>query len=369
VAIGFAACAICSVGAEKPPLPDLDTVLAQATNKAQDFAKQAAAMQKRLSEQQERSREALAAKKKDYENQLQQIHKVNDAIGVQNSVLLSHNRELERANTEMFARLKGVQARNNEMWTTLQNITEKVSAAQLFITDSLKVTDESHADELLVLAPTTPKPTLDHFLDVASGRTVSLLSIGANHHDDPMELVTGLSDSLSDIKKAEDEGAAELKAHFMASVRQAEQRQAELNATQAELLHTQSQLEGHRAKLEEAEAHLQATTKQLQDRLQGLRVFADNVDASVASTIAVNTANSTSTLASNATPSTGAKSDMANSGNTTPAANVSLAVVQPVTALRMAATKVAEVLHAPATSISTKNIEAAGWQSWFAQLR
>jgi len=374
IALVVASWTACSLHAEKSlpdeksRLPDLDTVLTKATSKAHDFAEQAAAMQQQWSKQQERSRAALAAKRQEYENRLQLVRQQNDLISSKNSELQIVNRELNIQNTQMFDRLKGLQDKNNQMRATLQDLTDKVSSAQLFITDSLKITDDSRASELEVLAPTTPKPTLDHFLDVTNGRKVSLLSIGSKHVDDPSALVGTLAQSLGEIQAAEEEGAAELKAHFMANLKEALDHQEMLNATQAELLKTKAELEKHQLKLLQARSHLQARNKEIRDRLEGLGVFAEKVDLSVVSTLRANaTANQTvghiNHVGSHSS-SVAETESYENNVSRVPSTNASSVATQVSSAFRKAAAVAPERI-----AVSPTPVQEAGWASWFSKLR
>jgi len=273
-------------------LPDVESVLNKANNKAHDFAEQARAMQANVELQQQKSRDALAAQKAAYEKRLSQQALQSDAIKANNTEIDSQNNALEKSNTVLFKELNGLQANNTKMRQALKTIDDKVAAAALFLADSLKVTDDSNAEELSVLAPTTPKPTLDHFLAVAGADRVSLLQLSSPRalSQGPEDLVNVLSKSLADIASAEVEGAAELKAHFLANFEDGQKQQAALNATQVQLMELQSELKAHQSKLLEAKAHLQATNKKLVERLHGLRVFARKVDSAAAGSLDTKTA-------------------------------------------------------------------------------
>jgi len=269
-------------------LPDIESVLTKATGKAHDFVEQAAAMQAKVALQQQKSRDALAAQKSAYELKLSQQAAENEAIRANNSKIDSQNHALTQANDDLTLELKSLQANNAKMRHGLQTIDEKVSAASIFVQDSLKVTDDSNAEALSVLAPTTAKPTLDHFLAVAGADRVSLLQLPRSIGQGPDDLVSVLSKSLSDIAAAEVEGAAELKAHFLANLEAGQKEQAALNATRAQLVAVQAELQAHQAKLLEAKEHLQATGKQLAQRLHGLRIFARKVDSAAAVSLDAN---------------------------------------------------------------------------------
>lgn len=317
----------CSTRADeaKAPLPDVDSVLTKANSRAHDFAEQALAMQQRLRAQQDKSRSALAAKRQKYEGELELLANQSHAIQLQNSDLELGNKKLAQMNADMVADLNRLREKNIQMRATLKNITNKVSTAQLFIADSLTITDDSNAKELEVLRPTTPRPTLDrflavaanmrlplladfagrddganasatdnsssqpkpsvdHHLAVANSHKLSLLAIFAKHTDehthaeDPKDLVDTLSASLKEIAAAEAEGAAELEAHFKANIGEALELRSSLNTTRVRFQQAKAELLEQRHKLLNARAHLQATSKQLAERLRGVRAFADAVD-------------------------------------------------------------------------------------------
>lgn len=263
-------------------LPDVESVLIKATGKVHDFAEQAAAMQHRVALQQEKSKLSLAAQKATYEIKLAQQAAQSQAIGANSTAIDNANKALQISNVGLEAEVRKLQDGNAKMRRSLMAIDTKASAAKLFLEDSLRVTDDTDAEELRVLVPTTPKPTLDHFLAVAGAPTggdkLALLQVSRARRGGPEDLVSLLSKSLADIASAEVEGAAELRAHFLANFEEGQKRQEALNATQAQLLELQSDLKARRGKLLVAKAHLETTSRQLHDRLHGLRVFARKVD-------------------------------------------------------------------------------------------
>lgn len=266
------------------PLPSVDSVLTKANSKAHDFAQQAIALQQKLQEQQEQSRAVLHSQKQEYELRLQAQSNLSHAIERMNVELLSGNDELKARSDTMMAYLKALSEKNAGLRSTLRQVTEKVSAAQLFLVDSLKVTDDSESKELEVLIPATPKPTLEHFLAVTSGK-LSLLAVGTTRRSDTEDVIQGLSSSLTEIAIASKEGVAELKAHFLESFEKGQVHQSELNATQVALLQNQTSLKEYYAKLLEAKAHLEATNKALLERLRAVQTFANKVGSSAASSL------------------------------------------------------------------------------------
>lgn len=280
--VAAAICALCCDGSNPAPLPSVDRVLNKASSKAHDFAEQALAMQKKLGEQQEHSRAVLRTQKAEYERLLQVQSNQSQAISLQITQLEESNEKSKQFNIDMAADLKKLSEKNAVLRASLRNLTTKVATAHLFLEDSLKVTDDSDAKELDIIAPATEAPTLDHFLEITSRDSMALLARG---DDRPEDIVSMLSDSLDQIAEAEKEGAEELRAHFLESFRAAEERQAALNETWAALLQTQASLRDERAKLHEAKVHLEATSKDLFARLRAIRSFATKLDASVLDTL------------------------------------------------------------------------------------
>lgn len=290
-------------GAGAAPLPDVDSVLTKATNKFHDFAEQARFMQQRMLDQQEQSRAALAVKKQGYEHSLHVLGNQSRAIRAQNSGWQAANDRLEKDNAATLAECTQLEARNAELRMSLRSLSEKVSVAKQFLLESLKVTDDSDAKALEILAPTTPKPTLGNFLAATRGDKLSLLTVSSStrHNDDPKEYADMLSNSLSEISSAEADGAAELKAHFLAELERVQADQAGLNATQQALRQTNAKLHERRDSLLAARAHLQETNAQLNERLHGLRVFANTVGGSAASVLKVRVAGNKTTTIANVT--------------------------------------------------------------------
>jgi len=265
-------------------LPDVDTVLTKAISRAHDFEEQTLAMQRQVSEQQAKSGTVLVAQKAAYEKTLSALAVQNEFISTNNAALVAANDALHKSNSAMEAELANIGTSNDKMRQVLQAMHGSVKSAKLFLVDSLKVTDDTDSEELHVLAATTPKPTLDHFLAIAGSDKVSLLQMHS-HIRGPEDLVNVLSKSLADIATAEAEGAAELKASFNASFEESQKRQSDLNATHAKLMQNQAELKEHQTKLFEAKSRLANTSKQLVGRLYGLRAFAHKLDDLAASSL------------------------------------------------------------------------------------
>lgn len=279
-------------------LPDVDVVLGKASGKALDFAAQATEMQARLASKQKEHRAVMAGRKKTFETRLSEQAERNKHISDENAQIRSNIHNLEHNNSRVEKECLHLQAQNVEMRRIMASITEKVGVATSFLSDTLNVTDDTNAEELEILAPTTPKPTLEHFIRVAGSSDLgaSLLQVRngmttkatakvtakVTSQERPAllagDLVKVLSASLVDISAAEKEAMATLEASFLESFAMGENLTHSLLQKQAELNQTESQLLTRKAQLTSAKLHLLATRRQLTKRFRGLQVFASKVD-------------------------------------------------------------------------------------------
>lgn len=273
-------------------LPDVDVFLGKASGKALDFATQAAEMQARLASSQTKHREAIAEERSKFERKLNEQAEHNHNISDENVKLGDSIRHLELHNSHAEGEAAQLQAQNEAMRKVMTSMSEKVGAAGLFMSDTLKVTDDTNAEALKFLAPTTPRPTLEHLIRSAAASDLgsSLLQVGSvmtvdaipklTRRDDPVgqDLVKVLSASLADISNAEEEAVATLNAFFMEKFSTGELLTRMLLKQQVELNQTKGQLLTQKAELARAKWHLSETHKQLVKRFQGLHVFASTVD-------------------------------------------------------------------------------------------
>lgn len=277
-------------------LPAVDSVMTRAMGKAMDFAEQAKEMQRRVAQRQEESKTHLELTKAKYEqslvSQAQEYQRLGDVAARLNASILVAN----QTNIELLKASEKLQRANAHLRKTLQIIQGKVTAAQDFLDESMRDTDDTGAEELKIMAPTTPKPTLDQFLRVAISNqkddlqgieAPSLLQIASHFRSrrrhgaaDPSDLVEVLAASLGDIAAAQKEGEAQLKKSFLASFDFGQKRYEALDESNKRANATLIALTKVGDDLAKAKQHLEATHKDLQQRLVGLRKFAAKVDAS-----------------------------------------------------------------------------------------
>lgn len=278
-------------------LPEVDKVLTKAADKVHDFAMRAAAMQAHVAKKQQQKRDFLAAKKSSYEHMLETQAAENSAVVKANEAIHGEIGDLKHVNAGLEEDSWKLKQDNEFMHSVVSSVRNKVVAAKAFLNNSLHATDDSKEAKLLVLEPPKPKPTLSHFLAVATGRAStqaksSLLQTGSRasarrsvDESRAEDLVSVLSQGLVDMASAQREGETQLKASFLAAWKRGEERRGELNATQTTLVEERTSLDSHQAALRSAKAHLLETRRQLQQRLQGVRVFAQRVGSATATTL------------------------------------------------------------------------------------
>lgn len=283
-------------------LPDVNAILGKASGKAQEFAAQATEMQLRLASEQQKHKAAMAKQKLKFETKLSVQAAMNQNISDENARIRSNISDLQEHNAEVEKMAAFIQTQNADMRKIITTISGSVGMAISFLADSLEETDDTDAEALKVLVPTTPKPTLEHFMRVAGypGLGSSLLQVRTGlaaraegklttkmrvarrkqQHQDPAaeDLVKVLSDSLVDISAAEHEAVATLKASFMEKFSAGEKYTSALLEEQRALNETQSQLLARKDELNKAKMHLVATRTKYAASFDGLRKFASKID-------------------------------------------------------------------------------------------
>lgn len=271
-------------------LPDVETILGKARSKADDFAEQSRMMQARVEEQQSKSRASLKAAKEEYEKKLTVQAEGNSQIEDENKDLQHDISKFLQKNQKLQDESHLLADANAGLRAAMGSMLRKIDVAAKFAKESMDSTDDSGAEELLILAPTTPKPTLDHFLKVAQGGLeAAFLQISPEKkarmyglQKRPEELVTILSGSLEAISSADKEGGSILKASFLESFKVGQQQKEKLLAEQQALLEQKDFLNVTHVQLGAARDHLKDTYYQLGKRLHGLRLFARNTDGMAA---------------------------------------------------------------------------------------
>lgn len=270
-------------------------MLRGAEGKEQDFTSQASAMQARVAEQERASRDALAAKKAAFEDRLSKQSEFNRGLEKANAGIRRETQDLLDYSSALRNESYAVNETNEQMRHVLSKLREKIEAAKPFLKDTLDITDDSNAKEILALK-TTPAPTLDYFLKTLGGdepsnekdeqkakaerKDESLLQFLQNpefEESRPEDLIATLAKSLTDLEAAEKEGDAQLQARFDEMYGQAKDEEEALLEKQASLNETRETVAQRVDDLRMAKEHLLKTQKQLVSRLDGVKVFAQTI--------------------------------------------------------------------------------------------
>jgi len=262
-------------GARLRKLPDVDDFLTNATTKVHQFEKRTSDIKHEIEKNWEESRSVLSSQKAKYESILKAQEQQSKAIEERIEQVKLGNRQISQMSEDLEANLTSMQEDNRQLRLALTAMGDKVEAANSFIEQSIRATDDTDADVLKVLAPTTQAPTLDSFLAATNDEKKSLLQV---EPQSPEAAVDALSNSMSEIEAAEEEGAEMLHKAFQDKFDAGEQKQAALNATLAELWEVRSDLKVHLAKLGEAQEFLEHTHYMLRTRVQALQVFAEKLN-------------------------------------------------------------------------------------------
>lgn len=282
-------------------LPDVETVLGRATDTAQEFAAQAKAMQARVEERQKESKKALAEEKAELQRNLTAEDNENHKIMMRSQNLRATINAVRANNSQIRKETERIRSNNKMMHGVLSVLDGKVAAAEQFLSDSLNKTDDGNAEELEVLLPPKPLPTLDHFISVLHGGNsdagpASFMQVSAQpslrgrksrvkaessapEEMNPESLSMLLSQSLQDIDKEQKEGEAQLKAHFLAFHQTSMMKREELLAEQARLEEEKRDVQALQKELYAAKHHVVATRTELLKRLHGMKVFSEKIDA------------------------------------------------------------------------------------------
>lgn len=326
LAFAVASCAARDSGpTAKGLLPDVDAILTNASTKVHQFSHQTVDIQRQVVKQREASHYALRDQKEKYEAALEAQERRTRAIGDDIMQLRLGNRRLRYMNTKLEANLTAAREKNRHLRRAMRALGDKVDTASSFVEESLRATDDTDADVLQVLMPTTRPPTVDTFLAAADyEKRDSLLQVEPGS---PEDFVGYMAGKLSEIEEAEEQGAERLKHLFEVQFQAGEEKQAELNITRSQLLEARSAMKIHYAKLLEARDYLEQSGFALRTRVHALRVFAQKMDLFIGDTLDVEdddhdeapnaTVGVTSVNTTELANGTGASRSLARDGNST----------------------------------------------------
>lgn len=145
-------------------LPAVSEVLSTASETLKVFSANANQMRKKADEMKEASKRNLTLLKSHYEDRLNSFRAENEELIKRSAWLRSNTSLVNATNKVLETQANNVQKSIDILHETFSVLNGRVEVAEGFIVDSLNSTSVDGAPEVQVLAPTTPKPTLEAFL-------------------------------------------------------------------------------------------------------------------------------------------------------------------------------------------------------------
>jgi len=272
-------------------LPDVDFFMEGAQDPLKEFGEQAEMLKKQVAENEEQKKASMLNMKAKFESNLtiqaERIDQIHQDIIQLNKSISQENLAVAKLRTDC----KKVQKSNDVMRTALESLRPKMRTAAGFLADTIQMTDDRNSTDLDVLRPTTPKPTLEHFLDALDhSHKVSLLEVSAgsrrseaflprsadNSEAGPEDLVGTLAERLEVLSAAGDQGEAKLKARFLAYYEVGSIKEQALLSRKQTLSGSLTEVKALHAQLDAVKTHLFEIRSLLYERIQAILLFAVN---------------------------------------------------------------------------------------------
>lgn len=229
-----------------------------------DVTSKADAMEERVTAMHTQARRELEKKKQAYETNLQAQKAKTDLVEDENQNILFDTREVRKETEALKIEAEGYMKACDLLKDQLVHMLSKVALAGSFleasVNDTANATEADRLEELL--AP--PRRDLEFYVEEArrSLRPVSLLQLqsrgGGEANSTRDELLGSLADSLEKVEKATLEGAARLKASYVASSKLLEEEKANLTKLQGELMDDRAKAESEMREMKTAVDYLQS---------------------------------------------------------------------------------------------------------------
>lgn len=268
-------------------LPEVDYYMQEPTGLSNDFKAKAELLKQQVAANEQEKKTALKQLKTSFEENLTAQALRSDQLGTDNQVLLALISQEESRIAILRQDASKLQKSNEIMRRALDGLVSKVHAVSDFLDDSIEVSEEFNASELDVLRPTTPQPTVEHFLETMGDHKVSLLGVAAakkkllkrkKEEPKPELILESLPQHLVDLAALGEQGEAQLQARFLAMYEFGAARQAELLAHKEQLQQELGSKEELTAQVLGVKKHLRQIKAQLRQRVNVMRTFALKVN-------------------------------------------------------------------------------------------
>lgn len=200
-----------------------------------------------------------------------------------NSVLQEEVKRLEGNNTALRRKLLKLEDAIEMMRKPMSSLTAKMLFVRNYLQDTVQLAEKYQApqvkQEKQELTPSAFIAALgqeeEHGFDNPGASFLQVAGAGVKM------ISAGMADAFSEMKAAEEEGKASLEARFLVRDEKMAKREEDLMEQQAQLMERKKRLLEERAVLQAAEATLKSTRKDLEDRWEGIKVFAVNAGLAV----------------------------------------------------------------------------------------
>lgn len=297
-----------------PHLPAVTSMLGQASETLKGISEQAITLETRVSQLQKENMAKMSRQKSVFDRRLETQEEGSREVEAENAQITKEIAQLKEENNAVRKHAKDLQVDNRLMRIELQQLQAKLGVSRDFVANSLTVTDDSKAKDLLILKTkdkddkTTDEDSHDQDDDDdredsddkggdddddGDDDAPSLLSVASRTRraegDDAVDLDAGdapkpeimnpkdllkvLQKGVENLATEEKEGEAKLKTMFLTNFRTGLHRHTTLIAEQKALNVTRASVKDKQVHLKAAEAHLKHTKSHLEERLRGLGLF------------------------------------------------------------------------------------------------
>lgn len=277
-------------------LPDVDSMLSEASDTVSKLADTAEKMQEAINNTQEKQQARLKRERQTYSLRLAEQDEQNQRLSAQIVEAKREIESLEAKNAELTSSATNLKGTNEALRTTFMAIYPRFTAARKFLDIAINASDlPKVGKELKVLEEPIPEPSLENFLKQLSKTDIptALLEVSGKQtstrqsvtldmkrrarqvaEDTAQDIVSELSQHLTSIQRAQQEGDDQLRANFLAQFEVAQLKTEQLEAEIHSLTEQKESLLAKQKDLNVAKTALLATNEELLSRMEGISQFA-----------------------------------------------------------------------------------------------
>lgn len=287
-------------------LPDVDDMMSEASETVSSLAKASEKMEEAISSTQLQHQAHLDKLRAGYTSRLAEKDKANEEIGAKNARTKRETSSLEVGNKQLRTSAEALHDKNKKLRSAFTALTPKFQAAKVFLRSGVNASEVLlHSKEVQVLKDPSPPPSLENFLeavraDGGEDQRHSLMQIGSRStirrasttfdiatENTAEDMVKELSQQISQIGQAQEEGDLHLKADFIANWEARQLKTDRLLAVQMKLNETRMNYLQEQRDLFGAMEALGRVDEDLLNRMKGISTFAEGSEKYVVSRLAM----------------------------------------------------------------------------------